>query len=321
MSKLEVTAANASSLGAMLDTETVKELAEAGEIFIQRKNGSARMLIHLVTTYGASTINLFPRPGSKAKDEKSNVLTAIGPWGDEGKQADWYDLYFEGCSLGKKLANDYKRHIDGKATHPNEADWEAEKTALAARKGQAVSRIKEAIKLNHMLERLNADTECFATITLNGGSVVPSNKCIFLRDQAMTKFKQWSIGQVLAIDIDWAMDQPGGATFENVIKSIKRGAGTTKPKIVVSKVEEFDDAIAAVTGYLTKIREAGNEKEYKGFVSHLNQAGSDYLLLAMDDLYTKIENYTEMPSNKDRLIKLQEAGGMPALLKARKAAA
>ena len=311
---LDVTGANASSLGAMLSTEVLKELAEVGNAKINQKNGAARTMIDLESIYGPA-FNFFPVPGSKAKDHGSNILTDIGPWGEEGKQESWYKTFYRGSSQGKMLAQQIKQHDDGKKTADNEADWEADKKALAMRENSAIQRIKDAVKLNIQMTKVNQLTEVTAQITKDkDGSVVRSPACIFIRNEDMTKFKQLSIGQFLGIDVDAAQDMPGGATWDNVIKTMKAEPKSIQDKWPeVKKPVEYDIGLAKTLSYLENLDEAGNEKQRNAFLAHLNEAGSDYLLLSMDQMYTKLENYLELPSIKKRLAALHEDGGLREL--------
>jgi len=311
---LDVTGANASSLGAMLSTEVLKELAEVGNAKVNQKNGPARTLIELETIYGPA-FNFFPIPGSKAKDHGSNILTDIGPWGEEGKQESWYKTFYRGSSQGKMLAQQIKQHADNEKTAENKADWEADKKALAMRENAAIQRIKDAVKLNIQLTKVNQLTEVIAQITRDeSGAVIRSPACIFLRNESMTKFNQWSVGQFLQIDVDAAQDMPGGASWENVIKTTKKEPKSPEEKWPeVKKPIEYDIGLAKTLGYLVNLDEAGNEKQRNAFLAHLNEAGSDYLLLSMDQMYTKLENYLELPSIKKRLAALHEDGGLREL--------
>ena len=318
---IEVTGTGAASLGAMVSTEVATLLFEAGEHKIATKSRGARLLCEAAKVYGWDGLRNFPRPGSKHKDEKtSNVLTDFGPWGEDGKTASWYDVWFAGTPKGRQLYSEKKKLADSKATHPNEADWEADMAAMTTRIGSAVSAFKEAIKLNNMLIAVNENTEAVAMISMDGDTVKRSNKCIFIRDEKMTKFKQWSIGQFLNVDIAWCEDQKDGATYENVIKSIKQKEPETPEGFKVSTPVQWDNGLAAMAGFLTMIQENGNEKDYKSFLSHLNAAGSDYLLLSWDDFVRRSENYLELPQFKDRLVKLHEAGGLRTVKRIQSAA-
>lgn len=308
---LEVTGANAASLGAGLDTETLKDLFEAGELKIKQKNGIARTLLHLEAAYGKQTFLNFPKPGSKAKDHASNVLTDLGPWGDEGKTISWYNVFYSGSPQGRKMLAEIKAHNEAKASADNEARWIADKAALDTRFGSAVTRLKDAVKLNIQLYLVNNETEMFATIVKDGDEVIPSTKCIFVRNEDGSKFKSLTIGQFMGIDVPWAVDQKDGATYDNVVKSMNRGSdGNKNTGFKVSNANEFDAGIAAMSGFLTKVREPENEKAYRAFLSHLNEADNEYLLLSLDNFSQQIETYLELPSVKERLLKAHEAGGL-----------
>jgi hypothetical protein len=321
MSKFTVSFANVDAIASNLSTTVIEELAAQSEAKARIKRGAAWLAFYFLKDWGVETMREFPRVGSKHKPG-SNHVSDMNP--EEYKKADGtmgerqvsiYAKVWDVSDAGKQHYANVEAHKAAKDTAPDSTEWEIEMNRLTSVRANEINKLKEAFKLFQKIEAVNDnidDAEAELAMDHTGEQPVKGhNNVILKRIDGPTAIKKYSTGQFLALKLDKCIAE-GKTTYAALISTTGKGSGDGPDTFIkpIEKVEQWDQVTAEYCSYLDKV--VGDTKKLKDLYTHLNEAGSDGLLLSLDNIYTRIETIIGTPANAARLTKLQEEGGRRA---------
>lgn len=310
----------------LADPEFVEHLEKNAQAALENKRGAAVIRRDLVRLFGLETIeSVWPIPGSTAKTHpgfnrvlhKYPKIVKDADGQDKPGEGDWYFDLFDGSPEGKALnakissLKAAKAGETGKHILPEHAKIAGDEIKLATTKAaldgfrtNKKNAIIRAVNLVQRMARINTETEAVAELcTIDGkpeGEPEMSNKLIYIRNSKDAKqFRILTIGQMLALSVDKA--KAAGATYTALIGTTGRKPKTpeTAQNIKVETVKAWDDTIAAQASFVESVSDASNVKAYNAYLTYLNGAGTDDLLLSMN----KVMNFMEATLSKPMLAK------------------
>lgn len=327
---IEVKAGSGWSFASRLDDKVFREHLETNaEAALENKRGAAVIGNDLIRIFTREAIiGVFPIIGSTPKTHpnanrpthKYDTLvkdTATGE--DKPGTGDWYADLFDGSQEGKdwKVQSDSlkaaKAGEKGKHVLAKHAAMEGDEVALIAERSyldtfrtNKKNAIVRAINLIQRMARINEETEAVCRIVTQDGSPTGeparSNKLVFIKNtKDETKFRVLTIGQALGLDIDKAKASQLGATYQALIGTKKRKPKTTAgvQDVKIETIPQYDNVTAEYAHFFEKLRT--DTKAMNAFLTHLNGAGSDDLLMSMNGIMTDIDSYLSKPAYQKRL--------------------
>lgn len=316
------------------DAAFQEHLAVNAEAALENKRGAAVIGLDLIRIYTREVISgEWPiigstdktHPGGNRQTHKYPTIvkdTATGE--DKPGTGDWYADLFDGSPDGKawKVKSDslnaVKKGEKGKHVLPEHASLEGDEVALIAERSYLDNQrttkknaIIRSVNLIQKMDRINEETEAKCVlVTKEDGTPARSNKLVYIKNtKDETKFRVLTIGQALGLDIDKAKASQFGATYLALIGTKQRKPKTPEggaQNIKVETLPQYDDWAASGATFFDRL--VSDAKATNQFLTHLNSAGTDDLILSMDAIQMGIDGYLSKPGISKRLAELKAEG-------------
>lgn len=322
-----VSFANVDAIAANLPEDVILELAAQSEAKARIKRGAAWLMYFLEKSWGSETMKSFPKVGSKHKPGLNHVsdmnpeeyIKADQTRGE--RQVSLFAKVWDVSEAGKQHAASVDVHKAAKDTATDSNNWDIEMSRLSSVRTNEINKLKEAFKLFQKIEDVNNEiTDAEAQLAKDDTGLEPvkgHHSVLLSRIEGPLAVKRYSTGQFLALKLDVAVAK--GATYAALVATTGKGSGDGPDTFIkpIEKVTQWDQVTAEYSDYLDRVM--ADAKKLKEVYTHTNEAGSDGLLLSLDNIYAKIETIIGTPANAARLTKLAEEGGRRALIERQKA--
>jgi hypothetical protein len=315
---LVVSFANVDAIASKFSDELLEELHAQSEAKARIKRGAAWLMFTLIKDFGEDKIAEFPRVGSKHK-AGANIVSDMNPEPKKNKdgttgetQVSFYAKAWDVSKSGVEYWQRVQAWDDQKDTHPDTIYWEIERARLTAERSNEINKLKEAMKLFQRIYDVNDFiTDAQAKLAIEGPKdnrrPVAGHQGIILKNTVTDVQKRYTTGQFLALNLAKAIEN--GATYEALVATTGKGSGAAAKVFCaeIKKVTEYDEVTSRYHSYLKHA--IADKNEYKKLMTHLNEAGSDALILSMHGVMVDLEHVLGAPGIARRLETLIEAGG------------
>ena len=301
---------------------TIEAVADADET---SKNGPLTLMIALAKAIGPDEFAAWPVPGTKQEDVKgTNARHDISEGRVDGKKVEhsFYKVAFDRSPYGIKCSAEIKKCQDGKSDPQTEygaANMPSEEREALLKRWEARQRagrnlLAKAKNLFDKIEAIRAlpGVKCRAIMTGKGDNAKLASVLnpIFIGSSVEgeeTNFSEYSIGQVLKLDVDKAKatveETPTVGMWSALDKTLdrsKKGKKAAKFGIADGKLTGItkDSFDVVCLGLASKLRRQGaNDKEFTTFLADLDTDEGQSNLAALIDLSQAV----------DRVLLLKEA--------------
>lgn len=318
---LAITEGSAYEYAVRMDDQFIKDLETNAQAVLENKRGAVVLMLDLERIYGRDEIlKNWPVPGSEAKDvnnpDKYEKMVTDPISGETKKgKGSWYADLFDASKPGKELAAKLsswkaaKANEKGKHILPEHAKMAGDELKLTAEKSRLdtfrtskKNAIIRAVNVIIQMQRLNEETQmAVELITNDDGTPYQSNKLFYVYNKKKrSEFRPLTVGQLLALSVDKA--KAAGGEYAHVMGTTGRGPkGGEKgeQKVTLETIPQFDNITAEYATFFEKMR--ADTKAMNAFLTHLNGAGSDDLLLSLNSIMTDIDSYLSKPGLAKRI--------------------
>lgn len=316
---VDQTPGSAYSYAIRFDAAFEKDIDVLAEAALENKRGGAVIMNDLFRIFGEETVcNVWPQPGSEkgkvgdneAYDKESTDITKVDGTTGKGTRSFYQDM----VDLSAKGAQLLKEKTALKDKQGDVLHYKPKMAAIDGRRSNFKSVIVRAVNLAKKIAFVNSKTGMHAEIVMdtddnNQPVVAKSNKVIFIKDDNnQTKFDVITIGQFLALKVS------EGATYSAIVgtsqRATKAGTGPVAQNVKIETIPQFDDVSAEMATFFERL--TNDAKASNAFLTHLNGAGTDDLLLSLNAIMLGIDGYLSKPGIDKRLKDLLAEGKQKA---------
>ena len=288
------------------DLETLYQAA------LENKRGAAVIMNDLFRMFGEDTVTeVWPKPNTwkaghgpkelqvsdnEPYDKRNTIVRKPDGTTSEGTWSFYSDLVSM-SARGTAILAQIERAKESTTVIDKVTDVSKLQTKLSNFKGAIVRAVELAKRMDFCNKHTKMAVEIITEVV--DGKKVPKHtpKLIYVRDtNDRTKFNILTIGQFLSkpVKID--------ATYADIMGKRQRETDKTGPEVQnvhIRNLNEFDDVINTTASFFTQL--TTDTKAMNTLLTHLNSAGSDEHLTALNTIMVSIDAILSKPAYAKRL--------------------